>query len=259
MQSTDFIHLGIEGPVARLVLNRPEKRNAIDQTMWEAIPRLVDLAMTAPGVRALILASSQPGMFCAGADIDEFSARSASAAWRAQNQAAIRGAQLAIARAPKPLIAAIDGDCIGGGCGLALACDIRIASPGSRLGITAARLGLVYSLHDSKLLVDLVGPGQAKRMLYTGMLLGADEALRIGLVEELSENPLTAAETLAAQIAEASPLSQNGSKAIIRRILDGAPDDDAASAALFDSAFTGPDFAEGVGAFLARRKPVFQR
>ncbi|MBS3962676.1 MAG: enoyl-CoA hydratase/isomerase family protein, partial [Sandarakinorhabdus sp.] len=166
---------------------------------------------------------------------------------------------LAIARAPKPLIAAIDGDCIGGGCGLALACDIRIASPGSRLGITAARLGLVYSLHDSKLLVDLVGPGQAKRMLYTGMLLGADEALRIGLVEELSENPLTAAETLAAQIAEASPLSQNGSKAIIRRILDGAPDDDAASAALFDSAFTGPDFAEGVGAFLARRKPVFQR
>jgi len=257
LHQLDSIYLELEGPVARLLLNRPAKRNAIDQRMWEAIPRLVEQAMAAPNVRALILASSQPGIFCAGADIGEFSTESASADWRALNQAAIRGAQLALARAPKPVIAAIEGDCVGGGCGLALACDIRIASPRSRLGITPAKLGLVYSLHDSKLLVDLVGPGQAKRMLYTGMLLEAAEAYRIGLVEALSDTPLAAAETLAAQIAAASPFSQKGTKSIVQRILDGAVDDDAASAALFDSAFTGPDFAEGVGAFLAKRKPAF--
>ncbi len=257
MHLQDSIRLEFAGPVARLLLNRPAKRNAIDQTMWESIPLLVNQAMASADVRALILTSSQPGIFCAGADIGEFSAQSASADWRARNQAAIRGAQLAIARAPKPVIAAIDGDCVGGGCGLALACDIRIASPRSRLGITPAKLGLVYSLHDSKLLVDLVGPGHAKRMLYTGMLLGADEACRIGLVEELADDPLAAAQALAAQIAAASPFSQKGTKAIIRRILDGAADDDADSATLFDSAFTGPDFAEGVEAFLAKRKPAF--
>ena len=251
------IRLDQQGAVARLLLDRPDKRNAISQSMWEALPRLVEQAMAAPDVRVMILGSTMPGTFCAGADIGEFARESASATWRRANQAAIRAAQLAIARAPKPVIAAIDGDCVGGGCGLALACDIRVASPRSRLGITPAKLGLVYSLHDTKLLVDLVGPGQARRMLYTGMLLAADEAQRIGLVEELADDPQASAEQLAAAIVAASPFSQRGTKAIVRRILDGATDDDDASAALFDSAFTGPDFAEGVSAFLERRRARF--
>ncbi len=257
MANPSPIRLELTGPIARLLLARPDKRNAIDQAMWEAIPRLVAAAGAEPGIRVLLIASSTPGVFCAGADIGEFARESGSADWRAANQAAIRAAQLAVARAPCPVIAAIDGDCVGGGCGLALAADVRIASPRARLGITPARLGLVYSLHDSKLLVDLVGPGQAKRMLYTGMLLSATEALRIGLVEELADDPLAAAEALAGQIVSSSPFSQRGTKAIVRRILDGSTDDDAASAALFDSAFTGADFAEGVGAFLAKRPPRF--
>jgi enoyl-CoA hydratase/carnithine racemase len=252
-----MLKLDLAGPVARLLLARPDKRNAIDQAMWEALPRRVEEAMTAPDVRVLLLTSDTPGLFCAGADIGEFARESADPRWRAANQAAIRAAQLAIARAPKPVIAAIDGDCVGGGCGLALAADIRIASPRARLGITPAKLGLVYSLHDTKLLTDLVGPGHAKRMLYTGRLLDAAEALRIGLVEELADDPVAAAEALAAEIVAASPFSQHGTKAVVRRILDGTTDDDAETAALFDSAFTGPDFAEGVAAFLARRRPSF--
>ena len=251
------ITLHFDGPMARLRLARPEKRNAIDQAMWEAIPALIEAADADPSVRVLILQSSEPGIFCAGADIAEFAAQSGSAAWRAANQAAIRKTQITLARATKPSIAVIDGDCVGGGCGLALACDMRIASPKARLGITPAKLGLVYSLHDTKLLVDLVGPAHAKRMLYTGVLHSADEALRIGLVNAVAQDPLAAAEGLAAEIIAAAPSSQQATKRIIRRILDGEADDNADSAALFDAAFTGADFAEGVSAFLAKRRPRF--
>ncbi len=243
--------------IARLLLDRPAKRNALDQAMWEAIPGLVAEAMADPAVAVLILGSTTPGIFSAGADIAEFAARSLDSGWRAANQAAIRAAHLAIARAPRPVIAAIDGDCIGGGCGLALAADLRIAAPGARFGITPARLGLVYSLHDTKLLVDLVGPGQAKRMLFTGALLDAAEAQRIGLVEQLATDPMAAAGALAQAMQAVSGDSQAAIKGIIRRILDGATDDDAASAALFDAAFTSADFHEGVAAFLERRPARF--
>ncbi|MGL6043307.1 MAG: enoyl-CoA hydratase/isomerase family protein, partial [Sandaracinobacteroides sp.] len=144
MQQTPHIRLVRDGQIARLLLDRPAKRNALDQAMWEAIPHAVGAAMADRQVRLLVLESSTSGLFCAGADIAEFAACTADPAWRARNQAAIRATQLAISRAEKPVIALIDGDCIGGGCGLALAADIRIASPAARFGITPARLGLVY-------------------------------------------------------------------------------------------------------------------
>ena len=126
-----------------------------------------------PDVRVLILQSAAHGTFSAGADIAEFSAGARDPAWRARNQAAIRRAQHELARAEKPTIALVEGVCVGGGCGLAIACDLRIASASARLGITPARLGLVYSLHDTKLLVDIVGPSQAKRILSPGALPAA--------------------------------------------------------------------------------------
>jgi enoyl-CoA hydratase/carnithine racemase len=257
LQQTAAIRLTIEGPIARLLLDRADKRNAIDQAMWEAIPRLVAEAMANPDVRLMLLGSATPGIFCAGADIGEFARETSDADWRARNQSAIRAAQLAITRSEKHVIAVIDGDCVGGGCGLALAADIRIASPRARLGITPAKLGLVYPLHDSKLLVDLVGPGQAKRLLYTGMLLSAAEAHVIGLVEDVADDPEAAALALAAQMLAVSPYTQRQTKLVIRRILDGVADDDAESSAMFDDAFTGADFREGVSAFLGKRKPVF--
>lgn len=256
---TDHLRLEIAGGVARLLIDRPRKRNAMDQAMWEAVPGLVAMAMADASVRLLILASAHPGPFCAGADIGEFATGSGDAAWRARNQAAIRGTQLALARAEKPTLAVIDGDAVGGGCGMALACDVRIASPRARLGITPAKLGLVYPLHDTRLLVDLVGPSQAKRLLFTATLVDAAEALRLGLVDIVTPDLDSEVAAFAVAVLAASPASQRGSKAIIQRIIEGAHDDDAISAAGFDAAFTGADFHEGVAAFLGKRKPVFGR
>lgn len=252
------LRLEKQGAVAHLLIDRAAKRNAFTQAMWEDFPRLLAEAMTDPAVRVVLLRSAEPGIFCAGADIAEFGAGALDPAWRARNQDAIRRAQHQLARAEKPVIAAIDGDCVGGGCGLAIACDLRVASPRARFGITPAKLGLVYSLHDTKLLVDLVGPAQAKRILFTAQLLPADEAQRIGLIEIVDPDPLAAATALAATVAAASSHSVRNTKAIVRRILDGQADDDAETQALFAAAFTGPDFREGVSAFLEKRKAVFE-
>lgn len=252
------LHLEKTGKIAHLIIDRPDKRNAFSQEMWELFPELLADAMDDDAVRVLnVHASQKDSAFCAGADIGEFAAGANDPEWRARNQAAIRKLQFELARAPKPTIAIVDHDCIGGGCGIAIACDMRVAGPKARFGITPAKLGLVYSLHDTKLLVDLVGPAQAKRILFTGQLLPAEEAYDIGLVTILAEDPYVEAATLAETMASVSSHSQIMSKAIIRRILDGQADDDVETTAQFDDAFSGADFAEGVSAFLGKRKPEF--
>ena len=253
------LRLERDGPVAHLLIDRAEKRNAFNQAMWDAFPKLLDEVKADSGIRVLVLrAASSGGAFCAGADIGEFATGARDPEWRARNQASIAKVQRELARLPIPTIAVIEGDCVGGGCGLAIACDLRVAGPKARLGITPAKLGLVYSLHDTKLLVDLVGPSQAKRILFTGQLVPSAEALSIGLITMLDDDPLTAGLALANDIASASGHAQRGTKGIIRRILDGQADDDAETSAQFFAAFDREDFAEGVSAFLEKRKANFR-
>jgi enoyl-CoA hydratase/carnithine racemase len=255
---TRGVELERAGPLARIRLARPERRNALDQAGWEALAALIAGLAADAEIGVVLLESATPGIFCAGADIHEFASASADPAWRRANQAAIRAVQHGLARLPVPTIAVIDGDCVGGGCGLAIACDLRLASPRARLGITPAKLGLVYSLHDTRLLVDLVGPARAKHMLYTGALLPAARALAIGLVDAVEEEPAAAADALVADLLAAAPSSQRATKAVVRRILDGQTDDDAVTAAMFDAAFEGADFREGVAAFREKRRPAFR-
>lgn len=247
------LRLEKDGQVTSLLIDRADKRNAFTIEMWQRLPELLAQASADAECRVLVVKSAQGGAFCAGADIAELLANKDDAAWRAENQKAINRAQYELTRFRLPTVAMIEGDCVGGGCGIALACDMRVAGPKARLGITPAKLGLVYPLHDVKLLVDLVGPGQARRMLYTGMLLGAGEAKAVGLVEDLADSE----DALVAQLLVASPFSTQAIKGFVRNVLDGQVADDAESLRVFASAFVGADFREGTIAFVEKRKPVF--
>jgi enoyl-CoA hydratase/carnithine racemase len=248
-----MIHAETPGRVMHLFIDHPAKRNAMTQAMWEVLPEIIERADCDGGIHVILLVSATPGMFCAGADITQLLANKDNADWLAANQAAINRAQHVLARAFKPVVAFIDGDCIGGGCGLAMAADIRVATPRARFAITPAKLGLVYPLHDTKLLVDLVGPGQAKRLLFSGEVIDAQEALRIGLIEMIADTP----DAVVSAISDASPWSAAAAKNFVRRVLDGQTADDAETLEIFAQSFTGSDFLEGSAAFVEKRKPKF--
>lgn len=252
------ITLERHGHAAHLVLNRPEKRNALNEAMWRAIPSLLAEAEADNAVRLLVVRGAG-GAFAAGADISEFEEVYATPERAADYSRAIAAALDGLAAFPKPTLAMIEGACVGGGCGIALACDLRFAAEGSRFGITPGKLGLVYTLNDTRRLVNAVGLPAAKDILFTGRLLAADEALRLGLI-----NRLVSAETLAGEveaygtlIAAASPRSARVTKQLMALIEAGQSEDDDATRALFLEAFTSADFQEGYRAFLEKRTPKF--
>lgn len=254
----ELVYLSRDGAVATIHLNRPHKRNALNGAMWQRLAALVDDTDRDPAVKVVVV-TGEGQSFAAGADIDEFAAVLADPAAAETTAAITYQAQKRLARNAKPTIAKIRGACVGGGCGIALCCDLRFADATAKLGITPGKLGLIYSLSDTKRLVDLVGPAKAKDILYTGRILGADEALAIGLLDRLvAPEALDATVTdYAAEICAASQFSARGTKRIVQMILDGAADDDAETRALFVRAFAGADFKEGFTAFGEKRKPRF--
>lgn len=248
------LRLEIEGATGHLLIDRLDQRNAFNMDMWSAMPSLLDEVEANSDLRLLVIRSAQAGAsFCAGADIKEMLAQKDDAQWRQANQAAINLVQHKLARLNLPTLAFVEGDCIGGGCGIALACDLRVATSAARFGITPAKLGLVYPFHDVKLLTDLVGPGQAKRILFTGGLIDADEALRIGLVEMLRDEP----DAIIAEMLAVSPHSNRENKRFVRRALDGQMAEDTETLRIFAQSFEGADFLEGSTAFVEKRRPNF--
>jgi enoyl-CoA hydratase/carnithine racemase len=160
---SEHLTLELDGPVAVLTIDRPAKRNAMSFEMWAAIPELVGKAEEA---RALVIRGTDH--FSAGADIGEFATLRAGSDGALRYGAVVHATERAIATFAKPTIAAISGSCVGGGCEIALACDIRIADAGARFGITPAKLGIVYNFTSTKQLVDAVGPAWAKQILCSG-------------------------------------------------------------------------------------------
>lgn len=255
---TAEVYIARTGRRAELVLNRPDKRNALNLAMWAAIPGLLAEVADDPAVRLLVVRGAGD-TFAAGADIAEFATAYATAEAALANHATMMAAMSALEDFPKPTLALIRGACVGGGCGIALCCDLRFAATDARIGITPANLGLSYGAADTRRLVQAVGVSAAKDMLFTGRLHRADEALRLGLVdrvappEQLDETLLTYEK----EIVAASGFSARAIKRIFRMLSDGAHDDTDESRALFASAFGGADFHEGAAAFAEKRRPVF--
>ncbi len=173
--------------VVSLILNRAERANAFTEEMWDGLPALVEQAgaMAADGARVLVVRSAAERAFSAGADLEEYRAHADDAEWGLGNHDRVTRALDAVRDSALPTVAVIAGACVGGGAGLAVACDLRVCSDDSVFAITPARLGLVYPYADTLALVQLVGPSAARRMLLTGARFDAAWALRVGLVDAL--------------------------------------------------------------------------
>ena len=255
----DAVTMDRDGAVATIRLNRPHKRNALNGEMWRLLMELVEAADNDVEVKVIVV-TGEGGAFAAGADIEEFGpAMTDSAAGEVARDITYR-AQMGLRRAAKPTLAKIRGACVGGGCGIALACDLRFADTSARFGIPAGKLGLIYTVADTKRLVDVVGQARAKDMLYTGRIFGASEAHDYGLVDWLlvPADLDKAVADYAAQICEASQFSARAAKGIIHAILDGVTDDTPETRTLFVEAFKGVDFKEGRAAFLEKRRAMFK-
>jgi len=247
------------GTIAHLVLNRPEKRNALNMDMWRRLDACLDDLSADRETRVVILRGVDQTAFAAGADISEFERIYATRASTEDYRGVLRSAQRKLAALNKPVIARIQGPCVGAGCGLALCCDVRIAAPSAGLGITPAKLGVVYGLWETKRLVDIVGPSQAKHMLFSAQILDAREALRIGLIDQLCDDEAIAAATdqYAELLASNSLYTIQAAKRFVELIRDGQSDDTAEIRDLSVGGFFGEDFIEGRTAFMEKRKPKF--
>jgi enoyl-CoA hydratase/carnithine racemase len=249
------LSLAVDGLVATLTIDRPAKRNAMSYEMWSALPDLLGKVAADDSVRALVIRGTDH--FSAGADISEFTTLRADPDGARRYGAAVHAGERAIATLPKPTIAAVRGVCVGGGCEIALACDLRVAAADARFGITPAKLGIVYNATSTKRLVDAVGPAWARQILFTAEIIDAATALRIGLVNELCADPVARASALAETMAARSQVSVHGAKTIIDRITEGLPIEDETVHALYESSVRSADYAEGVQAFLEKRPPRF--
>jgi len=246
------------GRVAIITVNRPDKLNALNVRTRQEILAALDQAGSDDEIRVVVITGAGEKAFVAGADINEFAGKTA-----LQQREVMKGRRAfdAMEDFPKPVIAMINGFALGGGCELALACDIRIASSKARLGQPEIKLGIIPGGGGTQRLTRLIGEGKAMELILTGDMIGAEEARQLGLVNHVVAPEELEARTmeLANRIAEMSPVAlamakqavKNAARLDLRAGLDAEVD-------LFSLCFSSEDKEEGVRAFLEKRKPEFK-
>ena len=250
----------IEGAVGTLTFNNPQRHNAVSLDMWQDAARVLEELAADPAVRVVVLTGAGGKAFVSGADISKFESERATTDAVATYNAAVERFSKALLDYDKPTIAMIRGYCIGGGVGIAVCCDIRIANDASKFGVPAAKLGLGYGIANIRRLMDLVGPQFVNEMLFTARQFDAAEALQIRLVNRVAPDSEieTYVRCMAEMIAGNAPLTIRAVKGIVRELLrDPQERDVAVCDALVKRCFESADYREGRRAFLEKRKPVF--
>lgn len=258
MKEQDLLLVKNEAGVCTLTINRPEKRNALSQEIYSRLTEVFRSISEDGQTRVVVLRGAGEQAFSAGYDISRLGISE-----DYKNKDPMENVILAIESCAVPVIAMIYGYCIAAGCGLAIACDLRLAADNAQLGITAAKIGVVYPPSATLRLINLVGVAATKALLYTGRLVNAERAREIGLVDQVVPADCLARVTydLAQEIADNSPLSVRSSKRIISRLIDCHNLNSRVREeflALQKQATESHDHEEGTRAFSEKRKPVFR-
>jgi enoyl-CoA hydratase len=250
----------VEDGVGLITFNQPTKRNAMSVDMWHGLVEILDAFAADDAIRAVVLTGAGNKAFISGADISQFAQQRADANAQLEYDRLTSSGRARLASFPKPVIARIRGFCLGGGLGLAMQADLRIAAEDSQFGIPAAKLGIAYGFDMVRKLVSLVGPAHARTLLFTGERIGSGEAQRIGLVnrvvpdQDLSDVVLDLARTLA----DNAPLTLRAAKLAVNEAVKSESERDAAAVhAAVMACFDSSDYREGRTAFMEKRTPQF--
>lgn len=256
--TVEGITLVRSGSFVTVTLDRPSKRNAVSLRMWQGLADIFADLGRDDTLRAAILTGAG-GTFSAGADIADFAETRATPEQALDYEVAVDAACDAIAALPRPVVAVIAGHCFGGACNLAMACDFRFVAPTATMAIPAAKLSIVYGVRGTARLLALVGPAEAKRILFGAKPFDAEWALRNGFADRVSADPLADAKAFLAEMATLAPLSIAGAKHVINALAHpDQPYDSVAGDAVIRRAMESRDYAEGRAAFAAKRPPRFE-
>lgn len=253
--------LDADGPIARITLDNQARFNAMSMAMWEALDGALDRIEGDPAIRVVILCGAGGRAFSAGADISEFDRRHASPQAIVEHGARDARVSARLERLDRPVIAQIEGYCLGGAVALALHCDLRICSDDSRFGIPPARIGHCYDAPSLERVMRAVGLANTRELLFTARQFSAAEAYDMGLVNRVAAKADLAAyvRDYALTMAGNAPLTLKAVKRITAELLkEPERRDRAACDALVAECFASADHQEGRRAFAERRKPVFE-
>ena len=249
-----------EDGVGWLIFNNPERRNAIDLDMWQETAAALDDFESDPSLRVVVMTGAGGKSFVSGGDISQYGEKRKNADQAEEYAKTISTSRARLDKLSKPLIAMIQGYCVGGGVGIASSADIRIASSDAVFSITAAKLGIGYSFENTRKLVNLVGHAFAREMLLTARRFSAEEALRAGLVHRVvpADQLEDAVRQTAAEIAANAPLSLRCTKIMLEELVSAPNHADMSRVnASIRACFDSEDYATGRKAFLEKQKPVF--